>query len=85
MIGGFVLHQLPTIYGFLFCHLKIGATVVPINLLLHPEEVLYLLKDSGSTAMIYHQAVEKAVVAIRDQLQDVKTMICIGDGVMPEC
>ncbi|HOX84977.1 MAG TPA: long-chain fatty acid--CoA ligase [bacterium] len=73
----------PQFMASYFAILKIGATVVPINLLLHPEEVLYLLKDSGSTAMIYHQAVEKAVVAIRDQLQDVKTMICIGDGVMP--
>ena len=47
-----------------FAILKMGATVVPINLLLHPQEVLHLFKDSGARTLIYHQAMEKAVAAI---------------------
>ncbi|MBN1543104.1 long-chain fatty acid--CoA ligase [candidate division KSB1 bacterium] len=62
-----------------FAILKTGATVVPINLLLHPQEVLLLLDDSGTRTLIYHAVVEKAVAAVREQSQTVRDWIGIGD------
>ncbi len=34
--------------------LKAGATLVPLNLLLSPREIAYILVDSGACALIYH-------------------------------
>jgi len=59
--------------------LKTGATVVPINLLLHPEEVQYVLDDSECKAFIYHEVTDKAVAAIRPSLKTVKEFIAIGN------
>ncbi|NEV61814.1 long-chain-fatty-acid--CoA ligase [Thiorhodococcus minor] len=36
--------------------LKAGATVVPLNLLLNPKEVAFILKDSDAKGLIYHHA-----------------------------
>lgn len=64
--------------------LKAGATVVPINLLLHPEEVQFLLNDSEAKALIYHQVTDKAVAAIRSGLKTVKNLIAIGETALEE-
>ena len=38
-----------------------GATVVPVNLLLNPKEVAYILKDAGVKALVYFEAFAEAV------------------------
>ncbi|MBD3376871.1 long-chain-fatty-acid--CoA ligase [candidate division KSB1 bacterium] len=62
-----------------FAILKTGATVVPINLLLHPKEVAFLIKDSGASVLIYHSVTDKAVQAIAQNLDSVEHFIAIGD------
>ncbi|MBN1348117.1 long-chain fatty acid--CoA ligase [candidate division KSB1 bacterium] len=57
---------------------KLGATVVTINLLLHPKEVQYILKDSGAKVVIFYELFAEAVAAIKDQLPDLKGLILIG-------
>ena len=47
---------------------KAGAIVVPINLLLNPKEVAYILNDSGARALIYFEAFTPAINAIRADL-----------------
>ncbi len=67
-------HFMASYFGIL----KTGATVVPINLLLHPEEVLYLLNDSEAVALIYHEVTDKAVAALHPKLENIKTFVAIG-------
>ncbi|HUV13551.1 MAG TPA: long-chain fatty acid--CoA ligase [Acidobacteriota bacterium] len=57
---------------------KTGAAVVPINLLLNPKEVQYILSDSGASGLIYFDAFEPNLVAIGDSLTDLKELIVIG-------
>ncbi len=64
--------------------LKTGATVVPVNLLLHPEEVQYVLNDSECKAIIYHEITDKAITAIRPNLRSVKDYIAIGNTTVSE-
>ena len=64
--------------------LKTGATVVPLNLLLHPEEIQFLLNDSESKILIYHQAKDEAVASIKDGLETVKDFIAIGETVIDD-
>ncbi len=63
--------------------LKTGASVVPINLLLHPEEVQYLLQDSECKALIFHEVKNEAVAAIKSSLDSVKHYIAIGKNTFP--
>jgi long-chain acyl-CoA synthetase len=57
---------------------KAGAVVVPINLLLNPKEVAWILNDADVTALFYFEPFAPAVAAIRDILPAVETFICVG-------
>lgn len=57
---------------------KAGAVVVPVNLLLNPREILYILKDAGVTGLIYHQLMAASVAAFRDELATLGFAVCIG-------
>lgn len=64
---------------------KAGAVVVPVNLLLNPREILYILKDAGVTGLIYHQLMAAGVAAFRDELVTLGFAVCIGgEGVTPQ-
>lgn len=58
---------------------KAGATVVPINLLLNPKEIAYILNDSGARALIYDEAFADAVTAIRATVAGLSTCVAIGE------
>jgi len=57
---------------------KAAATVVPINLLLNPEEVLYILKDAEVKALVYFEPFAPAVSAIRSGLPEIRCFIRVG-------
>jgi long-chain acyl-CoA synthetase len=59
---------------------KAGATVVPINLLLNPKEVAYIMADAGARGLIYFDAFSAAVTAIRAELSGLDVCVCIGTG-----
>ncbi len=61
-----------------FAVLKAGAIVVPVNLLLHAEEIQFVLEDSGARAIIYHEVVDKVVAAVRPRLAVAIDAIAIG-------
>lgn len=61
---------------------KSGASVVPINLLLNPKEVAYILNDSGAKGLIYFEAFAEAVNAIRTQLDTVTFFAGIGSSIL---
>ncbi len=58
---------------------KAGATVVPINLLLNPREVAFVLQDAGAKAVIYHELFADAVSAIRGDIPDLDLCVCVGE------
>lgn len=49
-----LLHNCPEFLETLFACAKIGTMLVPINYRLSPEEVKFILQDSGSHVVIYH-------------------------------
>ncbi|QHI69661.1 long-chain-fatty-acid--CoA ligase [Tichowtungia aerotolerans] len=54
---------------------KAGATVVPINLLLNPEEVAWILNDAGVKTLFYFEPFTPAVESIREKLPTIGTFI----------
>jgi long-chain acyl-CoA synthetase len=68
--------------------LKAGAVVVPINLLLNPREVAFVLRDAGARALFFHAAfAEQAATALADA-PIVALRIGIGleqDGDVADC
>ncbi|MCW8907810.1 MAG: long-chain fatty acid--CoA ligase [Sedimenticola sp.] len=57
---------------------KAGAVVVPVNLLLSPREIIYILRDAGVSALIYHDLLSQAVSAVRNELQTLRFAVKIG-------
>jgi long-chain acyl-CoA synthetase len=58
--------------------IKAGVTVVPINLLLNPKEVAFILNDAGAKALLYHEAFAPAVGALRGTVPGLEFAVCIG-------
>ncbi len=58
--------------------LKTGATVVPINLLLNPKEIAYILDDAGATGLFYFELFAEAVKALRPSVPGLKFVVKIG-------
>lgn len=58
--------------------LDAGATVVPLNLLLNPKEVAFILNDAGAKALIYHEAFAPGVAAMRSAAPGLALFACIG-------
>ena len=59
---------------------KAGATVLPINLLLKPAEIEYILNDAGASALIYHEAFTANVSEVRSTVPSLKWCAGIGDN-----
>jgi len=65
----------PLVY---FGILKCGAVVVPINLLLNPKEVAFILNDAGARALFYYVGFAPAVNALRPLTPGLEFCVCIG-------
>jgi long-chain acyl-CoA synthetase len=63
--------------------LKAGATVVPLNLLLNPREMAFILADSGARGLIHHAAFDDAALQAAQGLE-FRFRACIGDSASPE-
>ena len=59
--------------------IKTGATVLPVNLLLKPGEIEYILDDASVTTLIYHEAFNNNVSIFRNNLSSLKSFIFIGE------
>jgi long-chain acyl-CoA synthetase len=60
--------------------LKTGATVVPINLLLNPREMAYILDDANARALVYFEGFAEAVRSIREEAAGIEFGVCIGES-----
>ena len=61
-----------------FAILKAGATVVPVNLLLHPEEMRFVVDDAGAKMLLYHPAMDKAVAAVAGTFATAPELVALG-------
>lgn len=64
--------------------LKTGAVAVPINLLLSPEEIQFILSDSEAAGLIYFEGFEKNIEQIRDSLPNLRFLVAAGKPGIPE-
>ncbi|MGE5154821.1 MAG: long-chain-fatty-acid--CoA ligase [Bdellovibrio bacteriovorus] len=64
--------------------LKAGATLVPLNLLLHPREMGFILADSGARALIHHQAFDAAAAQALEGL-NLPLRVRIGGDAPGDC
>jgi len=62
---------------------KAGAVVVPVNLLLNPREITYILRDAGVVGLFYHQMLAPTVEAFRGALDQLKFAAIIGADQAP--
>lgn len=58
--------------------LKAGATVVPINLLLNPKEIAYILNDADAKTLIYHELFAEQARFLSQLAPGTARRICIG-------
>lgn len=57
---------------------KAGATVVPINLLLAPGEIAFILNDAGAKGLIYHGDFEDFAEKVRQSVASLGFRVRIG-------
>ena len=82
-LGDRVALYCPNVVEFVVSYLgivKAGAVVVPVNLLIQPAEIHYVLQDAGVRGVIYHAALAEKMAAARRDLATVPYWVCIGEG-----
>lgn len=60
---------------------KAGAVVVPINLMLKPNEITYILDDAQVAGLVYFDLFTPAINVFRSQVPSLRTLVCVGDQV----
>ncbi len=58
--------------------IKAGAVVVPVNLMLKPKEISYILRDAGVKGLFYHHSFMETVAAFRAEISTLALCISIG-------
>ena len=62
-----------------FACAKVGAVIVPLNWRLVPDELEFILKDSGSVALIFDSEFDESAQALQGRDVDVSNWIRVGD------
>jgi acyl-CoA ligase (AMP-forming) (exosortase A-associated) len=60
------------------------AVYVPINALLHPEQVMHIARDCGMKALITTPAKVQALLEVLPQIPSLEFLIVAGTGVLPD-
>ncbi|MBK1717804.1 long-chain-fatty-acid--CoA ligase [Thiocystis violacea] len=60
--------------------LKAGATAVPLNLLLNPREIAFILDDCGARGLVYQQAFATVADSAMEGLDGIGLRIRIGEA-----
>ncbi len=61
-----------------------GAVVNPVNIRWSPAEVVYSLRDSGTTVLLVDDAFAPLVPTLTEQVESLDAVVHCGDGVLPE-
>lgn len=79
MLMGNVPEFVTTLYGAM----RAGAVVCPLNVLLTPEEMGYILADSGAKVAVTELASLPGLLSVRDRLGDLQTILVVGGPPAP--
>jgi long-chain acyl-CoA synthetase len=79
LIAGNVPEFIDALYGAL----RAGAAVSPLNVMLTPEELGYILADAGTKLAVTELAYLPGLLAVRDRLADLETIVVIGGPPAP--
>jgi len=55
-----------------------GATVVPMNPRLMPDELAFMINDSGSAVVIYSEDIQATIASVKPLARSVSRWICVG-------
>ena len=77
-IGLFCLNGPEFVVAYLAI-LKAGATVVPINLMLNPRAIGFILNDAGASGLFYSRQLAEAAAAARQAAPGVRFAISVGE------
>lgn len=75
---GILLYNCLEYIALYFAIAKLGAIAVRINFRLSPEELEYILNDSGTKILCYHSSLNEKIESIKD-LINVQDFICLED------
>jgi long-chain acyl-CoA synthetase len=79
LLAGNVPEFVSSFYGAL----RAGAAVCPLNVQLTPEEVGYILADNGAKVAVAEASTVPTLLAVRDRLADLQTILVIGGPPAP--
>jgi long-chain acyl-CoA synthetase len=75
--------NVPEFVSCFYGALRAGAAVSPLNIQLTPEEVGYILADNGAKVAIAEASTVPTLLAVRDRLADLQTILVIGGPPAP--
>jgi long-chain acyl-CoA synthetase len=75
--------NVPEFVSCLYAALRAGAVACPLNVMLTPEEMGYILADAGAKVAISEMGSLTGLLSIRDRLADLQTIIVIGGPPAP--
>jgi long-chain acyl-CoA synthetase len=73
----------PNSDGFVVAYcgiVKAGATVVPINVLLNPKEVAWILADAGTRGLLFFEDFAPGLAEVRAAVPALRPLASIGEG-----
>jgi long-chain acyl-CoA synthetase len=79
LLAGNVPEFVTTLYGAL----RLGAIVCPLNVMLTPEEIGYILADAGAKVAVSGLGTLPGLLAVRDRLADLESIFAIGGPPAP--
>ncbi len=73
-------HLLEAYYGVNLA----GGVFLPLNIRLSPEDVAYILNDSGAEILFFHRAFLPILEEIRPELRSLRLFVALDDGKGPD-
>ncbi|MDP3039308.1 MAG: AMP-binding protein, partial [Deltaproteobacteria bacterium] len=68
-----------------FAAVKLGAGVIPVNIMLKARESRYILENAEVSTLIVHHSQMEMIHSLRSALTLLKNLIVIGPKPLPEC
>jgi long-chain acyl-CoA synthetase len=78
-----LIGNVPEFASTLYGAMRAGAVVCPLNVALTSEELGYILADSGAKAAVTELASLPGLLAVRDRLADLQTILVVGGPPAP--
>lgn len=75
--------NVPEFVSVFYGALRAGAVACPLNVMLTPEELGYILADAGAKVAVSEMAYLPALLSVRDRLANLETVVVIGGPPAP--